>query len=484
MKRIVLVSACVAALSVACASPSNSPERVMPADLAPEVDGAKNDALSNWFTDVLGSIGYESITTGTTDGFVGYTFEASAGDIAGFDIVSTDWTLTYLYGPRKANGRFGKPVVKATTDFIDWGHDAGAITYEVPKDGEYMLVVGPIFYGAVTYEVGLGCGGGPCAEPAACGAPEAFVDVSLDDLLNDPKAWIGQAVAVTAPVDAGPMYCTKMACSQDNPCCNTCGAGMQFIGKGGNGVASEVDLEGLSCGGNECTAMDECSYPIGDTVTVWGVVAENYGHLSIAVEGSCAGEQDTSTLGQSCGSWAGTTCDEGQFCDYQPGATCGWADAPGTCAEIPTACIEIYQPVCGCDGQTYPNSCYAAAAATGVLHEGACECTGTTPAPEGTDVTGIWTATGEWQIDYTFSKDGTVTKTDYVSPCPEGVVCFWSGIVTNTGTWQSVGSGLELSWETNDTTGGVVLYNSLKVRTTCDGGTELHDGQLEFVPAK
>ena len=35
-----------------------------------------------------------------------------------------------------------------------------------------------------------------------------------------------------------------------------------------------------------------------------------------------------------------TSCLEGEFCSYDQGAMCGWADAPGVCAPLPQACTN------------------------------------------------------------------------------------------------------------------------------------------------
>jgi hypothetical protein len=80
----------------------------------------------------------------------------------------------------------------------------------------------------------------------------------------------------------------------------------------------------------------------------------------------------TAREGKACGARGVASCNPGQFCSWAAGDLCGAADAPGTCAYRPEACIALYKPVCGCDDKTYGNSCEAASAGVGVLSEGAC----------------------------------------------------------------------------------------------------------------
>jgi Kazal-type serine protease inhibitor domain len=96
--------------------------------------------------------------------------------------------------------------------------------------------------------------------------------------------------------------------------------------------------------------------------------------VSVAAREEC-GTSGTLGVGDSCGGFvpAGSpTCGAGLFCQYQPGALCGAADAPGECVAIPSSCPSTRTPVCGCNGVNYTNACNAALAQAGILQEGRC----------------------------------------------------------------------------------------------------------------
>jgi hypothetical protein len=96
--------------------------------------------------------------------------------------------------------------------------------------------------------------------------------------------------------------------------------------------------------------------------------------VSVASQGECG--SGALQIGDACGGFRPSdapNCDTGLFCQHQPGALCGAADAPGECVAIPEVCADIFDPVCGCDGQTYSNACEAAANQVGILARGECQ---------------------------------------------------------------------------------------------------------------
>jgi hypothetical protein len=74
-----------------------------------------------------------------------------------------------------------------------------------------------------------------------------------------------------------------------------------------------------------------------------------------------------------CGGFAGLSCGEDEFCDYDLDEMCGAADHLGTCRPVPEVCTADFDPVCGCDNHTYSNACQANAAGQSVFSAGACE---------------------------------------------------------------------------------------------------------------
>ena len=75
----------------------------------------------------------------------------------------------------------------------------------------------------------------------------------------------------------------------------------------------------------------------------------------------------------SCGGKAGVPCSPDAFCQFDPAASCGNFDAPGTCQPRPSACDLDCPGVCGCNGKFYCNDCVANAAGVDVSNDMACK---------------------------------------------------------------------------------------------------------------
>jgi hypothetical protein len=146
--------------------------------------------------------------------------------------------------------------------------------------------------------------------------------------------------------------------------CTAAAAGVSVIHDGECGVQCRSDSD---CPVPPCACLDEN----GDGV------CENECPVPICRDGVCGvGSRGALQLGDTCGGFRvanSAECDLGLFCQHQPGALCGAADAPGECVLIPDVCADIFDPVCGCDGRTYGNACEAAANLTGIFERGACE---------------------------------------------------------------------------------------------------------------
>ena len=128
----------------------------------------------------------------------------------------------------------------------------------------------------------------------------------------------------------------------------------------------------------ECSSDADCPVPPCACLDEDGDGScENACPVALCVRGACTFVDPTKLqLGDSCGGFrpAGSPdCDTGLFCQHQPGALCGAADAPGECVVIPEVCADIFDPVCGCDGETYGNACSANLAGVSVASDGECQ---------------------------------------------------------------------------------------------------------------
>jgi hypothetical protein len=193
-------------------------------------------------------------------------------------------------------------------------------------------------------------------------------DTTLGQLgvLNVSEAWSGHAgVDPTGPFlrvkDAGIVCITS-------PCLSF-SAELLDIPRVSVPVA-EVDVSGI--GDDTSDAFSQLNEPDGLVVAGWPEIVRGPGGRALGIDASEYYVPITATSAV-CGSRGLPECAEGSFCAFPSDADCGRADAPGSCAIRPEACILIFDPVCGCDGQTYGNSCQAASAGVSVDFDGACE---------------------------------------------------------------------------------------------------------------
>lgn len=155
----------------------------------------------------------------------------------------------------------------------------------------------------------------------------------------------------------------------------------QACGGRGNALCGEGEYcffeESASCGAADAPGV---CLPIPDACTaelapVCGCDGQTHANASCASlegvsvlhDGPCETEEVT------CGGFAGDTCGADEYCYFEAGTYCDYADATGVCRPRPEACAEILAPVCGCDGRTYGNQCHAASAGASVYHVGECE---------------------------------------------------------------------------------------------------------------
>ena len=106
---------------------------------------------------------------------------------------------------------------------------------------------------------------------AGCVSTEQSLSVST--VLQNPEKYLEEQISVKGLAAAYKLRCTDLMCTEDNPCCNTCGGSLALEESG-----KKLPLEGISCKGNNCE--QKCgSFEIGKEYTITATLKNVDGEL-------------------------------------------------------------------------------------------------------------------------------------------------------------------------------------------------------------
>lgn len=351
---------CALIIGVGCQAATTSSDDAKPT-VDPDVElSGKADGLSNHYTTVMGELPLNDVVFGEIDYpdyFHGYTIDLEEGQTIQFTTWADAGGLVRLYGPGNETSRglkYGRAAVRSHTSYRGDRHQA-EFELDVEESGTYMLIYGPDYVWHSSYELSTKCIVG-CDDVA---------EIKVADVLADPAGYDGKRVRITGNVFAGPAFCTLLACTPENPCCNSCGASQLLSdGSGPNspGIGLQQHGDRFSCGGDECTVGSNCTVDDGRYKVVGTVVVDRFEtYIDIetidAVTATCSDHSDCADgwcrqtdwdnsspsecvafvgEGESCGGFAPpqyiNACDPALTCVYRPFI----ADAPGRCRNVAT----------------------------------------------------------------------------------------------------------------------------------------------------
>lgn len=349
-------------------------------------------------------------------GFVGVTFTSGPNDLElrlSADGLDGRRIGMALYGPRAANGTWGKALTYAATP-------SGHLLLTAPRveEGRYLVLIGTVSGAAAgDFELSVGCVGGSCAPPDT---PTCDADAMRGCTLSCPLGFVrdeaGCESCACLTECSDDLDCSDgEACSTDGMCRKACRCTSQLQPVcGANGVtyanACEASCEGVEivaqeacpaiCPALECEAECPNGYAVGadgcpsctcltacaSCPNNWAPVCTANGRTFLnACHAQCRGER-VAYLGACRMSCPAVACADPLDC----GSLGQVPDAGGcpTCACQQEPKCDGGGRVCVSSGATLPSVCAADLAAQAVVYEGTCPgylCATTAGCPAGTE---------------------------------------------------------------------------------------------------
>jgi len=159
--------------------------------------------------------------------------------------------------------------------------------FDEPAGGETVVVNQcKEFFGACPDKFSCADQGGSfsCVFVAECSKTGL---VTIDDLVKSPVKYSGAYLKIGWNIAADSPICTKIACGNDNPCCNTCYSKL-FLNISNFKIYLLGNGMNIGCQGNECDFTQKCAPALSENMyLLWGKFIYNQGIAELILDGFC-----------------------------------------------------------------------------------------------------------------------------------------------------------------------------------------------------